>query len=100
MRTLLMIAVCRGNASAGVGLERGGHHRTEHLHSLLGGGLGGVIHCPNSLSRLAPADQHLIGAEIQFVTMDSREKIGGGCFTISGRMPLYYHRLSPSLWVF
>ncbi len=77
MRTLLIDCDSQGNASTGVGLEREAIAERNIYHSLVGRRpLAEVIHRTQlPFLDIAPADQHLIGAEIEFVTMDNREKI-------------------------
>lgn len=77
MRTLLIDCDSQGNASTGVGMDREAIAARNIYHSLIGRQpLAEVIHrtllpCLD----IAPADQNLIGAEIEFVTMDNRERI-------------------------
>jgi len=75
-RTLLIDCDSQGNASTGVGMERSAIRERNIYHGLLGQCSLEEIIRGTSLPFLsvAPADQNLVGAEVEFVTMANREK--------------------------
>jgi chromosome partitioning protein len=75
-RTLLIDCDSQGNASTGVGMDRTQVEGKNIYHSLVGQvSLGDIIRkTPLPYLDVAPADQNLIGVEIEFVAMENREK--------------------------
>mgnify|MGYP000933856089 FL=1 len=75
-RTLLIDCDSQGNASTGVGMERSAIRERNIYHGLLGQcSLGEIIRgTAIPFLDVAPADQNLVGVEIEFVTMADREK--------------------------
>jgi chromosome partitioning protein len=75
-RTLLIDCDSQGNASTGVGMNRTQIGEVNIYHSLVGQAPLGDIIRKTLLPYLdvAPADQNLIGVEIEFVAMANREK--------------------------
>ena len=75
-RTLLIDCDSQGNASTGVGMDRTEIVGKNIYHSLVGQATLGDIIRKTMLPCLdvAPADQNLIGVEIEFVAMKNREK--------------------------
>jgi chromosome partitioning protein len=75
-RTLLIDCDSQGNASTGVGMDRTQIGAGNIYHSLVGQAPLGDIIRKTLLPYLdvAPADQNLVGVEIEFVAMANREK--------------------------
>jgi chromosome partitioning protein len=75
-KTLLIDCDSQGNASSGLGVDREKVRERNLYHTLIGNlPLGEVIvETPMPQLDLAPADQNLIGIEIEFVTLPDREK--------------------------
>jgi chromosome partitioning protein len=75
-RTLLIDADAQGNASTGLGIDKGAIERGNLYHSLIGDKPLREVITPTQLPflALAPSDQNLIGVEIEFVGMEGREK--------------------------
>ena len=75
-KTLLIDCDSQGNASSGLGADREKIRERNLYHTLIGNlPLGEVIvETPMPQLDLAPADQNLIGIEIEFVTLPDREK--------------------------
>ncbi|MDQ5987180.1 MAG: Sporulation initiation inhibitor protein Soj [Syntrophus sp. SKADARSKE-3] len=75
-RTLLIDSDSQGNASTGLGIERSTSRDGNLYHALIGHkSLSDVIiHTQLPYLDLVPADQNLIGVEVEFVEMEDREK--------------------------
>ena len=75
-RTLLIDSDSQGNATTGLGIERTAIRNANLYHSLIGQkSLQDVIvHTQLPYLDLVPADQNLIGVEVEFVEMADREK--------------------------
>jgi len=75
-RTLLIDCDSQGNASTGVGMDKALIGDKNIYHSLVGQAPLTDIIRKTSLPYLdvAPADQNLVGVEIEFVAMENREK--------------------------
>ncbi|MCX7634198.1 MAG: AAA family ATPase [Syntrophales bacterium] len=74
--TLLIDCDPQGNATTGVGIDRRDIQRRNLYHALIGAvALDDVVvtTCLPHLS-LVPADQNLIGAEVEFVSIENRER--------------------------
>ena len=75
-RTLLVDCDAQGNASSGLGIDRESLRGRNLYHALMDGVPIQDVIRPTQLKHLdiVPADQDLIGVEIEFVAMEDREK--------------------------
>jgi len=75
-RTLLIDSDAQGNATTGLGIDRASIQDANLYHSLIGQKrLSNVIvHTQLPYLDVVPADQNLIGVEVEFVEMEDRER--------------------------
>jgi chromosome partitioning protein len=75
-RTLLIDSDPQGNATTGLGIERTAIRNANLYHSLIGQKplKDVIIHTQLPYLDLVPADQNLIGVEVEFIHVEDREK--------------------------
>ena len=75
-RTLLIDSDAQGNATTGMGIDRSSIRGGNLYHSLIGQKPLSevIIHTQLPCFDLVPADQNLVGVEVEFVGMDNRER--------------------------